>query len=230
LAGLFVMPLVGCEQPVSPPRAGKTRTPQQHAVLPNRLVELIALDPSIHLDIRYATANNFTGRVLYPEARAFLIGAAAQALVRAHALARADGFGLTIHDAYRPWSVTKQLWDATPPAKRNFVANPKRGSRHNRGCAVDLTLHDLKTGAAVEMPSDYDEFGPRAYRDYGGGSALARANRVRLERYMDQAGFRGMSNEWWHFDFRGWEAFPILDLPFPAMTGVAKSSQNPGKG
>jgi D-alanyl-D-alanine dipeptidase len=179
------------------------------------LVELVQLDPTIRLDIRYATANNFTGRQLYDQPRAFLVRPAAEALVRAHRAAQAEGFGLTIYDAYRPWRVTKALWDATPPGpKRNYVANPRKGSRHNRGCAVDLTLHELATGALVEMPSGYDEFSSRAHRDYRGGSARALANRERLGALMEAQGFRGMSNEWWHFDFAGWENYPIIDLPF----------------
>jgi D-alanyl-D-alanine dipeptidase len=179
------------------------------------LIELTALDPTIRLDIRYASTNNFTGRQLYDQPRAFLIRPAAEALVRVHQAAQAEGFGLTIFDAYRPWRVTKALWDATPPGpKRNYVANPRRGSRHNRGCAVDLTLHDLATGAQVKMPSGYDEFSTRAHRDYRGGSDKALANRDRLETLMERQGFRGMSNEWWHFDFAGWQDYPILDIAF----------------
>jgi zinc D-Ala-D-Ala dipeptidase len=213
--GLAMLPLIGCKQ--SKPAEPKPRDPPAEAAptLPGNLVELSALDSGIRLDIRYATANNFTGRQLYDQPRAFLIRPAAEALVRAHRAAQQQGFGLTIFDAYRPWRVTKALWDATPPGpKRNYVANPRKGSRHNRGCAVDLTLHDLATGAPVEMPSGYDEFSPRAHRDYRGASEKALANRGELERLMEVQGFRGMSNEWWHFDFAGWQEFPILDLPF----------------
>jgi zinc D-Ala-D-Ala dipeptidase len=213
--GLAMLPLIGCKQ--SKPAEPKPRDPPAEAAptLPGNLVELSALDSGIRLDIRYATANNFTGRQLYDQPRAFLIRPAAEALVRAHRAAQQQGFGLTIFDAYRPWRVTKALWDATPPGpKRNYVANPRKGSRHNRGCAVDLTLHDLATGAQVEMPSGYDEFSPRAHRDYRGASEKALANRGELERLMEVQGFRGMSNEWWHFDFAGWQEFPILDLPF----------------
>lgn len=182
---------------------------------PKKLVELVKLDPAIRLDIRYATANNFTGRVLYDQPRAFMASAAAQALIRAHARAKRDGYGFTIYDAYRPWRITRALWDATPPGpERNYVANPKRGSKHNRGCAVDMTMHDLATGKQAEMPSGYDEFSERAHRDYAGGSEAARANRARLQAYMEAEGFRGISNEWWHFDFNGWEEFPVMDIAF----------------
>ena len=218
LLGLAVVPLATCvpmrpdkDVPFIPARKASSLA----AGDPKRLVELVKLDPTIRLDMRYATANNFTGRVLYDEARAFLTIAAAQALVRANAAARAEGFGLTIYDAYRPWRVTKQLWDATPVGpKKDYVANPKRGSKHNRGCAVDLTLHELKTGVLVEMPTEFDDFSEKAHRNYAGASAVATANRARLERYLQAEGFVGLSNEWWHFDFTGWEEFPVMDVPF----------------
>lgn len=216
--GFAVMPLIGCKQ--SEPAKPKSHDAEAKAlpILPGDLVELTTLDPTIRLDIRYATANNFTGRQLYAQGRAFLIKPAAEALVRTQRAARAQGFGLTIFDAYRPWRVTKALWDATPPgAKRNFVANPKRGSKHNRGCAVDLTLHALATGEEVTMPSDYDEFSARADRSYNAAPAEALANRDLLERLMEVQGFRGASNEWWHFDFAGWADYPILDIPFEQL-------------
>jgi D-alanyl-D-alanine dipeptidase len=134
--------------------------------VPNDLVELVRLEPSIKLEIRYATTNNFLGTRFYDEARAFLQRPAAEALVRAHRALRQQGYGLLIHDAYRPWYVTKMFWDATPLDRRWLVADPAQGSRHNRGSAVDLTLYDLATGRPVEMPSTYDESTDRAYADY----------------------------------------------------------------
>ncbi len=216
--GLAAVPLATCV-PMGPDKDVPFVSAKKATTLapgdPKRLVELVKLDPSIRLDMRYATTNNFTGRVLYSEARAFLTVAAAQAIVRASAKARADGFGLTIYDAYRPWRVTKQLWDATPVGpKKEYVANPKRGSKHNRGCAVDLTLHDLKTGLLVEMPTEFDDFSEMAHRNYAGASTAAIANRARLQRYLEAEGFVGLSNEWWHFDFTGWENYPVLDVPF----------------
>ncbi len=220
----LMLPVAACIPAPSPPPPGQSENQKPKDRMPHKakaagdLVELVMLDPSIQLDMRYATANNFTGRILYDQARAFLVQVAADALFRAHVAARTDGFGLSIYDAYRPWRVTKQLWDATPPGpKRNYVANPKQGSRHNRGCAVDLTLYDLKTGKQVEMPSGFDDFSARAHRSYDDDSEAARSNAMRLERYMQDVGFRGMSNEWWHFDFIGWEAYPIQDLPFDAI-------------
>ena len=217
-SGLAALPLVGCA-PVGPDRDEQFIPAHQAAALrpddPKRLLELIKLDPAIRLDMRYATSNNFTGRVLYDEARAFLAAPAAQAVVRASKMAQSDGFGLTIYDAYRPWRITKKLWDATPVGpKKEYVANPKRGSKHNRGCAVDLTLHDLQTGKLVEMPSEFDDFSEKAHRDYMGASAAAIANRARLARYLEAEGFVGLSNEYWHFDFTGWEQFPVMDIPF----------------
>lgn len=219
--GLAALPLVGCARMGPDPDvlflpAGAPAPGLDDA---KRLVELVRLDPNIKLDMRYATTNNFTGRVLYEEARAFLANPAAQAVARASKMAQADGFGLTIFDAYRPWRITKKLWDATPVGpKKEYVANPKRGSKHNRGCAVDLSLHDLRTGQLVEMPSGFDDFSEKAHRDYMGASPAAIANRARLARYLEPEGFVGLSNEWWHFDFIGWEQFPVMDIPFSKIS------------
>ena len=216
--GLAALPLVGCA-PVGPDRDVQFIPANKASALkpddPKRLLELVKLDPAIRLDMRYATTNNFTGRVLYDQARAFLAAPAAQAVARASKAAQADGFGLTIYDAYRPWRITKKLWDATPVGpKKEYVANPKRGSKHNRGCAVDLTLHNLQTGQLVEMPTEFDDFSEKAHRDFMGASATAIANRARLPGYLEAEGFVGLSNEWWHFDFTGWEQFPVMDIPF----------------
>jgi D-alanyl-D-alanine dipeptidase len=216
---LAAMPLAACNPlPSKPPQPSKAGGDTGDiGAGPNALAELTRLSPDIHLDIRYATKANFTGRILYDQPRAFLVTAAAQAILRASAAAKADGFGLLIHDAYRPWSVTKKLWDATPKAKRGFVADPKQGSRHNRGCAVDLSLYDRATGMAAEMPSDYDEFSARAYRSYDGASTAATRHRAQLESYMQAEGFIGISNEWWHFDYKDWAQYPIMDVPFSAL-------------
>jgi D-alanyl-D-alanine dipeptidase len=181
------------------------------------LVELVKLDPTIKLDIRYATANNFTARKVYPEARAFLQRPAGEALVAAHRELAREGYALLVHDGYRPWSITKVFWEVTPPHLREFVADPATGSKHNRGCAVDLTLYELKTGKPVEMPSAYDEFSPRAYPDYTGGPAEARARRDLLRKVMERHGFTVEPNEWWHFNYKDWREYPILDIPFSAI-------------
>ena len=178
------------------------------------LVELVKLDPTIKLDIRYAGSNNFLGKPVYKEARAFLQRPAAEALLAAHKdLARA-GYGLMIHDGYRPWAITKLFWDMTTGFQREFVADPKTGSKHNRGCAVDLTIYDLATGMVVEMPGGYDEMTPRSYPDYPGGPPEPRAKRDLLRKAMESHGFTVESNEWWHFNFRDWPLYPILDIAF----------------
>jgi D-alanyl-D-alanine dipeptidase len=184
---------------------------------PSDLVDVVSLDPGLRLDIRYATKNDFLGVPVYPSARAFLQRPAAEALVRAQRALRPYGYGLLIHDAYRPWWVTKVFWDATPPDKREFVADPAKGSRHNRGCAVDLTLYRLADGRAVEMPGVYDEMSERSYPSYPGGTSLQRWRRDLLRAAMEAHGFTVFSSEWWHFDYRGWREYPILNVPFDAI-------------
>jgi D-alanyl-D-alanine dipeptidase len=181
---------------------------------PSDLVELAKLDPTIKLDIRYATSRNFLGVPLYSQARAFLQRPAAEALLRVQRSLAAEGFGLLIHDAYRPWYVTKMFWDATPPDLHKFVADPAEGSRHNRGCAVDLTLYDLKTGRAVDMPSVYDEMTPRAYPTYEGGSSEERRLRDLLRRHMEAEGFAVYEFEWWHYDYRDWKSYALQNVRF----------------
>jgi D-alanyl-D-alanine dipeptidase len=178
------------------------------------LVELKKLDPTIRLEIRYATTNNFLGTIFYSEARAFMQRPAAEAVVRAHRNLKAKGYGLLIHDAYRPWYVTKVFWDATPDDKKVFVADPAKGSRHNRGCAVDLTLYDLKTKKPVEMVSTYDETTARAYPDYPGGTSLQRWHRKLLREAMEAEGFTVYEAEWWHFDFKDWQKYRIGNVTF----------------
>ena len=181
------------------------------------LVELTTLDPAIHLDIRYATANDFLGTPVYTEARAFLQRPAAEALVRALHKLQPRSYGLLIHDAYRPWYVTKIFWDATPAEGKLFVADPAQGSRHNRGCAVDLTLYDLRSGKPIEMPGTYDEMSPRSFPDYPGGTSLERWHRDLLRRAMESEGFTVYEHEWWHFDYKDWREYPILNIKFEEL-------------
>lgn len=192
-----------------PAEKGEFRKPE--------LVDLAALDPSIKLDIRYAGTNNFLGSPMYSSARAFLQKPAAESLLKAHRNLKASGYGLLIHDAYRPWYVTRMFWDATRGPDRGFVADPSEGSRHNRGCAVDLSLYDLATGQPVSMVSGYDEFSPRARPDYPGGSARQRWLRDLLRRQMEAQGFSVNPGEWWHFDHHDWPAYPILNTPFETL-------------
>lgn len=191
------------------------------------LVELAPLDPAIHLDIRYATTNDFLGTAVYTQARAFLQKPAAEALVRALHKLRPLGYGLLIHDAYRPWYVTKIFWDATPPEGKIFVADPSQGSRHNRGCAVDLTLYDLASGKPIEMPGTYDEMSPRSFPDYPGGTSLERWHRDLLRRAMESEGFTVYEHEWWHFDYKDWHEYPILNIKFEDLhSGQGLASAN----
>jgi len=178
------------------------------------LVDLATVDPRIRFDIRYATARNFLGTPLYSEARALMERPAAEALGRVQRALAPQGYGLLVHDAYRPWYVTKIFWDATPADKHAFVADPAQGSRHNRGCAVDLTLYDLASGKPAEMPSLYDEMSERAYPSYAGGSDAARHLRDRLRQAMEAEGFTVYEYEWWHFDYAGWKSWPILNIRF----------------
>jgi D-alanyl-D-alanine dipeptidase len=194
--------------------AAQIAPPKEANKLEADLVELTKLSRSIKLDIRYATANNFVGRPVYTEARAFLQRPAAEALVRVHKQLKKQGLGLAIFDGYRPWTVTKLFWEVVPEDKRKFVADPAKGSKHNRGCAVDLSMYYLKTGELVEMPSGFDEFTERASPDYKGGTEKERANRDLLRRLMEAEGFAVNPNEWWHFDYKDWEKYAIYDISF----------------
>lgn len=179
-----------------------------------RLIELITLDPTIKLDIRYATEDNFVGKKVYPQARAFLQKPAAKGVAKVHKKLANQGLGIVIFDGYRPWSITKLFWEVTPDDKRKFVANPEKGSKHNRGCAVDLSIFDLKTGELIDMPSGFDEFTERASPDYTGGTEKQRANRDLLRKLMEDEGFTVNPNEWWHFDYKDWEKYAIYDISF----------------
>jgi CubicO group peptidase (beta-lactamase class C family)/D-alanyl-D-alanine dipeptidase len=182
--------------------------------LKSDLVEITKLDKSIKLDIRYASTNNFLGSVFYPAPRAFLQRPAAEALARVNRKLLEQGYGLLVHDGYRPWYVTKVFWDATPADKKIFVADPSKGSRHNRGAAVDLTLYDIKTGNPVDMPGTYDETTDRSYPDYPGGTSLQRWHRELLRDAMESEGFTVYEAEWWHFDYNDWRRYPIGNKRF----------------
>lgn len=181
------------------------------------LVNLQQLDPTIRLDIRYATRNNFTGVAVYDRPAAFMQRKAAAALVRVNRTLRRCGFRLAIHDAYRPWFVTKMFWDSTPPAGKQFVADPASGSVHNRGVAVDLTLFDDRTGDLVEMPGAYDEMSARSAVNYVGGTSRQRWHRDLLVEVMEAEGFVANPTEWWHFDHVDWKDYPILNIGFDAL-------------
>ena len=177
------------------------------------LVEIIKLDPSLKFDIRYSRSDNFIGRPLYKEAKAFLQRPVAEDLIKINKRLKEKDYSLLIFDGYRPWSVTKIFWDETPTHKRNFVADPDVGSNHNRGCAVDLTLYDLNTKKEVKMVCDYDTFSEEAYPSYKGGTEEERKNRDFLISEMEKDGnFKVHPNEYWHFDHKDCMKYPIMDL------------------
>lgn len=178
------------------------------------LVDVTAVDPRIRIDIRYATADNFMKERLYPQARCLLLSEVAESLSRVQSELAQAGLGLKIYDGYRPLSVQKKMWERMPV--EGYVANPARGSNHNRGAAVDVTLVDAG-GRELPMPSAYDEFTERAHRDYAGGSEEERRNRRILQEAMHQHGFKGLRSEWWHFDYKDAKSYPVLDLPFDAV-------------
>lgn len=178
------------------------------------LVELVKLDSTILLDIRYATSNNFVGQAVYKEAQAFLQKDAAESLKRINASLKPLGYGIMVFDGYRPWDVTKIFYDVTSKENKKFVADPKEGSRHNRGCAVDVSLYDLKTKKEIQMPGAYDEMTERSYFDYTGGTEEQRKMRDLLIEKMQTDGFTVYKYEWWHFDFKDWQKYRITNVPF----------------
>lgn len=177
----------------------------------SELVDLATIDHTFHFDVRYAGTNNFLGVPFYNDAKVFLQKPAAEALRRVSENLRPLGYGLRIFDGYRPWSITKVFWEATPAKFRAFVADPKKGSRHNRGAAVDLTLYELATGNEIEMPGKYDEMSDRSYVTYPGGTDRQRWHRDLLREAMESEGFRALHNEWWHYDHELWRDYPILN-------------------
>jgi len=181
------------------------------------LADVTEYSDTIKLDIRYASGDNFLGVPVYSSAKAFLQRPAAEALGRISKKLAERGYGLLVHDAYRPWYVSKIFWDATPEESKRFVADPTQGSRHNRGCAIDLTLYDLETGEPIEMVGLYDEMTQRSYPHYPGGTSLQRWHRELLRDAMEAEGFKVYEYEWWHFDFDGWEKYRILTDTFEAL-------------
>lgn len=178
----------------------------------HQLLELKKHIPGLVLDIKYATTDNFMKRVMYPEARAFARKPVVLQLQKIQASLKKKGYGLKIFDAYRPYSITIAFYNET--TNKAFVANPNKGSRHNRGCAVDLTLIDLKTGKELQMPTAFDSFSPKAHVNYTKLPPQVLKNRLLLIQTMQQFGFRVLKNEWWHYDFIGWNAYNLMDVPF----------------
>ncbi len=207
-----------CKGAVPPQQPATARAPD--------LVEPTQLDPSLKLDVRYATTDNFLSARVYDEARVFLQRPAAEALVRAHESLRSFGMGLLLHDGYRPWRVTKLFWEATPLAQRDFVADPSSGSRHNRGGAIDLSLFDLATGRALFMPSGFDAFTEAAHPEFAGGTPMQRWRRDLLRAAMEAQGFSVYDGEWWHFDHATWQQYPLLDVTFAEIDATRRQSNS----
>ena len=213
-AAALLVPLSLLAQDGPPKEAGPFRAPD--------LVELVALDPTIRLDIRFASDRNVLGRSFYAEARAFLQRPAAEALVRVNGALKAKGYGLLVFDGYRPWRVTKLFWDLTPADKRIFVADPKLGSPHNRGSAVDLSLYSLDTGKEADMGGAYTEMSKRSYVTYEDEAKEALRRRDLLRSAMEREGFFVYPWEWWHFDWKDWREYAVLDIGFDGIPGKEK--------
>lgn len=178
-----------------------------------QLVDLRSL--GIPLQIHYATDRNFMKRKLYPEDRAFLRAPAARALVEVQRELAPMGIGIKVWDGYRPYSITEAMWEQI--GNPDYVADPAKGSRHNRGAAVDLTLIFLRPGDTLAMPTPYDDFSTRARHDYEHLPKKVLEHRALLRDVMVKHGFEPLPSEWWHYDFKGWERFELLDLPFEAL-------------
>jgi D-alanyl-D-alanine dipeptidase len=175
------------------------------------LVDAAEVIPDLIVDLRYATSNNFLKRRLYPEgARCLLLATMADRLARAAERLRQRGFRIKVYDCYRPLSVQRQMWKVMP--QPGYVADPRRGSNHNRGAAVDLTLADLD-GSEVEMPTAFDTFDAAAHHGYAKAPPTAARNREILREAMEQAGLRKNRLEWWHYELPQAERLPILESP-----------------
>lgn len=175
-----------------------------------KLINIQQLDSTIIVDVKYATENNFTGKILYQSSKVFLIEEAAKNLVKANQYLKENyGLKLKIYDGYRPLSVQKKMWEIIPDER--YVANPQKGSRHNRGCAVDLTLID-STGKELDMGTPYDDFSEKSHIDFFQLPDTVINNRKLLQEVMIKFGFIPLKTEWWHFDYKDWEKYPVLDI------------------
>ncbi|WP_316827575.1 M15 family metallopeptidase [Pedobacter miscanthi] len=181
----------------------------------NELVEIKKAIPGISLDIRYATKNNFMQQVMYKQARAFARKPVVESLKKIQKELNKKGYGLKIFDGYRPYAITVEFYKKA--SDKNFVANPAKGSKHNRGCAVDLTLINLKTGKELEMPTPYDSFSAAAAAKYEKVSPEAKKNRNFLISIMAKYRMNVLENEWWHYDFADWKNYDLMDIPFEKL-------------
>jgi D-alanyl-D-alanine dipeptidase len=188
---------------------------QVRADAKKQLVNLEAFIPEVVLDIRYATANNFTKEVIYPEAKAYARQPVAEALLLVQQELKKQGKGLKIYDTYRPYDATVRFYEVYKDT--SYVASPYKGSRHNRGCAIDLTIIDLVTGVELKMPTEYDSFRREAWANSRVSDVEAYRNRELLKATMHKYGFKVTASEWWHYDFVGWSKYELLNIPFSAL-------------
>ena len=179
------------------------------------LIDLEKFIPGIVLDIRYATTNNFTGEKIYNIPKAYARKPVAESLKKAQEEFKQHGVGIKVFDAYRPYAATVKFYEVYPDT--TFVASPYRGSRHNRGCAIDMTLIDLKTGKELKMPTGYDSFVKAARPTYPVTDEEVKKNRTLLIEVMSKYGFRVNSAEWWHFDFKGYQGYEVMDIAFEEL-------------
>lgn len=182
-------------------------------------VELKTVNSNIVLDIRYASENNFLKKAVYPSARCFVLNQVAFKLDSIQTDLEDMKLGLKIFDGYRPLSVQKMMWEILPDNR--YVANPKDGSRHNRGAAVDVTLVD-SNGVDLKMPTDFDDFTERAAHDYNGLSETALRNRGILKSIMEKYDFVSLNSEWWHYDLKNYIDFPVVDYSFEEIDNFSK--------
>jgi D-alanyl-D-alanine dipeptidase len=215
---VFLLPLVAAAQKNKYGLNPTTLEAYKASVKENPAKELIDLEkliPGIVLDIRYATTNNFTGERIYTLAKAYARKPVAEALKRAQASLKEKGLGIKVFDAYRPYKATVKFYEVYHDT--TYVASPYKGSRHNRGCAIDMTLIDLKTGQELKMPTGYDSFQKAAWPSTPVKDPEVRKNRALIIEVMKQQGFKVNSSEWWHFDFIGWTKYDVLDIDFEEL-------------
>lgn len=182
------------------------------------MVELKSRIPSISYDLRYASRNNFMQRYMYPvgTSSTFLRQPAADSLLKIQEELKKEGLGLKVFDAYRPYAVTKHFWDLVKDER--YVANPAKGSNHNRGIAIDLTLIELNTGGELNMGTGFDNFSDTAHHSFKQLSQQVLQNREKLKAVMAKFGFTPLSTEWWHYTYQSSIKFDVLDIPFKKLS------------
>lgn len=182
---------------------------QEHEAISSNLVDIESIIPDIHLELKYASINNFTGQIVYNFNKCLLLKEAALKLREVQRELKAFGLGIKIWDGFRPVAAQWKFWELVPD--ECYVSDPRKGGRHTRGTAIDLTLVTLE-GQELPMPSVFDDFSEKAHRNYRDASAEEVKNRDLLQSMMEKHGFIGLPTEWWHFDLVGWENYPPLDI------------------